>query len=117
MNWTKRGVLYSSPFDGSWRDNSALTPTLLDMGSNVLRIYVGMRDSLGVSRIGYIDVSKNNPSEVLKISENPVLDVGEKGCFDDNGVILGDVLRVGEEIWMYYVGFQKVKNVKFLAFN
>jgi hypothetical protein len=46
-----------------------------------------------------------------------VLDVGDPGMFDDAGVILGDVIRVGEKVHMYYVGFQIVNNVKFLAFT
>ena len=35
--------------------------------------------------------------------------------FDDNGVILGYLIKVGNKIYMYYVGFQLVKKSKFLA--
>ncbi|XTO85935.1 hypothetical protein K4E85_03490 [Campylobacter coli] len=37
--------------------------------------------------------------------------------FDDNGVILGDVLRIENKIYMYYVAFQLVEKAKFLAFS
>jgi hypothetical protein len=46
-----------------------------------------------------------------------VLDVGGPGTFDDNGVILGDVLPDGAGLLMFYVGFQLVDKVKFLAFT
>ncbi|WPO98869.1 hypothetical protein SFA35_19940 [Pseudomonas sp. HR96] len=117
MKWTKQGLIYAPPHDGGWKDNSALTPTAFLLNEEVIRVYAAMRDPSGVSRIGYVDVDARDPSQVLAIAETPVLDIGRPGMFDDNGVILGDVIRVGEEIWMYYVGFQLVTKAKFLAYT
>ena len=117
MTWEKKGLIYSPPFDGSWRDNSALTPTAFLLNADTIRNYVSFRDLNGTGRIGYVDVDANNPTKVLTVSEQPVLDIGLDGMFDDNGIILGDVIRVDEKIHMYYVGFQIVKNVKFLAYS
>lgn len=117
MKWKKRGLIYSSPFNGSWKDNSALTPTPFLLNESVIRVYSSFRDTKGVGRIGYVDVDAGNPSKILQISNKPVLDIGEDGMFDDNGVILGDVIRVKEKVYMYYIGFQLVKKVKFLAYS
>jgi len=117
MSWIKKGLIYCPNGSKNWAKHSFMTPTPLQISDEIIRIYGGMRDEKGVSRIGYVDVSSNNPSHVLNVSEVPVLDVGAPGRFDDNGVILGDILRVGEDIWMYYIGFQLVQNVKFLAFT
>jgi len=117
MNWKKKGLIYEPPLDGSWRDNSALTPTAFLLNDNVIRVYASLRDKSGVGRIGYVDVNASNPSEVLKVSGKPVLDIGRGGMFDDNGVILGDLIRVDDKIYMYYVGFQLVGKVKFLAYT
>ncbi|WP_096779599.1 glycoside hydrolase family protein [Zobellella denitrificans] len=117
LKWKKKGLVYSPKYDGGWMDNSALTPTAFLLNKDVIRVYAGFRDTNGISRIGYVDVSSDNPSMILKVSEQPVLDVGEPGMFDDNGVILGDIINVGEEIRMYYVGFQLVKKAKFLAYT
>lgn len=117
MKWKKKGLVYTPPLDGSWRDNSALTPTAFLLDDNTIRNYVSFRDTQGIGRIGYIDVNAHNPSEVLKISEKPVLDIGKDGMFDDNGVILGDLIRVKDAIYMYYVGFQLVNKSKFLAYS
>ena len=46
-----------------------------------------------------------------------MLDIGSPGTFDDNGVNLGDLIVVGNQIRMYYVGYQIVSRVKFLAFS
>lgn len=117
MKWNKKGLVYTPPKNGSWRDNSALTPTAFVLNENVIRVYASFRDTLGIGRIGYVDVDANNPSHILKVSESPVLDIGKNGMFDDNGVILGDLIRRNDTIYMYYVGFQLVKKAKFLAYS
>jgi hypothetical protein len=116
MRWIKKGLIFSNTGQLGWSRNSALTPTpvLLD---DKIRVYAGFRDDEGVSRIGYVDLNPDKPSEILAISKDPVLDIGEPGTFDDNGVILGDIVKDGDEWRMYYVGFQLVKKAKFLAFT
>jgi hypothetical protein len=116
-NWTKKGLIYCPDGESGWDQDSFMTPTPLLLDKNTIRIYGGCRDKAGVSRIRYIDVASDNPSRILKISEKPSLDIGVNGCFDDNGVILGDVIRVEDRFLMYYVGFQLVNKVKFLAFS
>ena len=115
--WKKKGLVYSPPNDGSWRDNSALTPTPLLLDPETIRIFASFRDPTGVGRIGYIDLDAQNPSRIKKISPNPVLDIGSDGMFDDNGLILGDIVQRGGVLYMYYVGFQRVQKAKFLAFT
>lgn len=117
FNWKKCGLIYSSPNDGSWKDNSALTPTPVFINEKKLRVFAGFRDPEGVSRIGYVDLNPDNPKEILNISPKPVIDLGQPGTFDDNGMILGDILKFNNKLYMYYVGFQKVAKVKFYAFS
>jgi hypothetical protein len=115
MNWVKKGLIYNVDDRIKWAKDTVMTPTPFLLSENVIRIYASFRDDVGRGRIGYIDVDALNPKEILHISSYPVLDIGSPGMFDDNGVILGDVIKVGEELWMYYEGFQHAANVKFLA--
>lgn len=117
MKWEKKGLIYCPDGTYSWAKHSALTPTPVLLENGVIRVYAGFRDDAGVSRISFVDVDANNPSKVVTISKTPVLDVGEPGAFDDNGVILGDLVKFGKELRMYYVGFQLVQKAKFLAFT
>ncbi|HWJ27183.1 MAG TPA: hypothetical protein VNS32_11615 [Flavisolibacter sp.] len=116
MNWIKKGLIFSNKGQLDWSANSALTPTPILLKGKI-RVYAGFRDNEGVSRIGYIDLNPENPTEILNVSKTPVLDIGEPGTFDDNGVILGDVVPYEDKLRMYYVGFQLVKRAKFLAFT
>lgn len=117
MNWKKLGLVFSPSGSTNWIRNSALTPTPFLLNDQVIRVYAGFRDDEGISRIGYVDVDAQDPTRVICVSDKPVLDRGRDGCFDDNGVILGDVVRHGDRLRMYYVGFQIVKRAKFLAFT
>ena len=117
MKWMKKGLIYAPDERMTWATNSALTPTPLMLNDDVIRVYAGFRDDLGVSRIGYVDLDATAPSKVLNVSQKPVLDIGIPGTFDDNGLILGDVIKLNNRVYMYYIGFQLVAQVKFLAFT
>ena len=117
MPWEKKGLIYNAPHDGGWRDNSALTPTPIQLNSSTIRVLCSFRDPQGIGRIGFVDVDSSNPSIIKSISPAPIIDIGEPGSFDDNGVILGDIIRFQNSYYLYYVGFQLVEKVKFLAFT
>lgn len=117
MSFHKLGLIYkAADYRNSWANNSALTPTPIVLPDGRLRVYAGFRDSEGTSRIGWVDLDSTTLA-VINVSERPALDIGRPGCFDDNGVILGDVLIDGDRLLMFYVGFQIVQKAKFLAFT
>ncbi|WP_369975146.1 hypothetical protein [Xanthomonas bundabergensis] len=119
FDWHKRGLVFATARDGvgGWMRHSALTPTPHRLDAELIRVYAGFRDDAGVSRIGYVDVRGDDPTQVLRVSAAPVLDIGRDGCFDDNGMILGDVVAAADGLYMFYVGFQRVAKAKFLAFT
>lgn len=113
----KKGLIYCPQGEHEWEVDTFMTPHAMKIEDGIIRIWGGVRDKNGISRIKYIDVSEHNPSEILYISDKPALDIGNPGCFDDNGMILGDIIRVENKLYMYYVGFQHVEKVKFYAFS
>lgn len=119
FDWVKQGLVFDVARHsvGGWMRHSALTPTPWRLDADTLRIYAGFRDDEGVSRIGYIDVRADDPAAIVRVSAQPVLDVGRGGCFDDNGMILGDVVQGPDGLYLFYVGFQRVARAKFLAFT
>ncbi len=117
MKWEKKGLIFCPDGSCTWMNNSVLTPEPFLLDDETIRVYASFRDKDGIGRIGFLDLSAQNPSQIINISKEPVLDIGLPGCFDDNGVLLGHVLKVNNEIRMYYVGFQLAEKVKFLAFS
>lgn len=119
FSWIKKGLVFETARHsvGGWMCHSALTPTPHRLNDEVIRVYAGFRDADGVSRIGFVDLSADNPANIVRISTEPVLDIGRDGCFDDNGMILGDIVDTENGLYLFYVGFQRVAKAKFLAFT
>ena len=117
MRWEKLGRIWDAKSFLDWGKMGTMTPTPILLNERVIRVYCGIRDLNGVARIGYFDVDESDPTKVLGFSREPILDIGVPGSFDDNGMLLGDILRVDDEIRMYYVGFQLAVKAKFLAFG
>jgi predicted GH43/DUF377 family glycosyl hydrolase len=70
-----------------------------------------------VGRIGYVDLDARDPRRVLKVSTNPVLDIGEPGAFDDNGVTPVTVLHYQDKLWLYYFGWQLEVKIPYSLFT
>jgi hypothetical protein len=119
FEWTKKGLVFETARHsvGEWMLYSALTPTPWRIDDDTIRVYAGFRDADGVSRIGYVDVRADEPTSIVRVSAEPALDIGRGGCFDDSGVILGDVVDAPGGLHLFYVGFQRVARAKFLAFT
>lgn len=119
MQWEKLGLAYRASEHAApgWNVSSALTPTPWRLDDDTIRVFCGFRDADGISRIGFVDVSAADPLQVRAVSPQPALDIGRDGCFDDNGVILGDVVEADGVLYLFHVGFQLVKKAKFLAFS
>ncbi len=117
MRWRKMGLIYAPDGTQPWARSHAMLPTPLDMGDGRLRIYVAFVDENTVGRIGYVDVDAGDPSRVIEVSNTPVLDIGEPGAFDDNGVNPVSVVRAGDEVRLYYMGYQLGVHVRYLLFS
>ncbi len=119
LTWTKKGLVFETARHsvGDWMRHSALTPTPCRIDDDLIRVYAGFRDNDGVSRIGYVDVRADDPATIVRVSAEPVLDIGRDGCFDDHGLILGDIVDTPDGLHVFYVGFQRVAKAKFLAFT
>ena len=116
MRWRKHGHIYSPDGSRPWAKQYAFPPTPVAHDGELIRIYVAFCDEHTVGRAGYVDVLAANPSEVARVSERPVLDIGSPGCFDDNGVVPLSVVPVGDELYMYYTGFQLGTRVSYFQF-
>ncbi len=117
MIWKKKGLIYCPQSEASWWISHAMAPAAFMLDNNVIRILMGCWDAHGISRIGYIDVSAEKPDVIIGKSVNPILDIGEPGCFDDNGVFPGHVYKYDGKIYLYYTGFQKLNKIPFTNFS
>jgi sucrose-6-phosphate hydrolase SacC (GH32 family) len=117
MKWRKRGLIYAPDGQQAWARKYAFPPTPLFLSDGALRMYVAFCDEKTVGRIGYVDIDPNDPSRVLAVSPRPVLDIGEPGAFDENGILPTCILPVDQRLYLYYVGYQLGQRVRYYQFQ
>jgi hypothetical protein len=82
-----------------------------------IRLFAAFWDQSSIGRIGYVDVSRDDPTKVIGFSTQPSLDVGEPGTFDAHGVTPMSVNRVDDQLWLHYAGWQRVPEARYLLFS
>jgi hypothetical protein len=113
VRWRKLGVVWRPDGSKWWAQSHATCPTPLRLDADTLRIFIQCRDGKGVGRVGYVDVDVDDPLSVKAVSPEPVFDIGLPGTFDDNGVLQTCVIHVGDELYMYYVGFELSLHIRY----
>lgn len=75
-------------------------------------------DSDHVGRLGWVDVEARRPNQIIAVSNEPVLDVGKPGTFDEFGITPLSVvcLPVGG-LRLYYVGWQRGITTRYAMFS
>lgn len=107
--WIKKGLIYKPKINLWWNQSHAYCPTPFIMEDRI-RVYFASWDQNNVGRITFVDFDKTNPSVILYEHDNFILDVGQPGTFDVDGIGPSYVIELNGLIWMYYFGFQKTSD-------
>ena len=78
-----------------------------------LRLFFSSRDHDDRMLPTYIDVDANDPARIIKHLDEPLLQLGEPGTFDDSGITLGSAVSVGNDVYLYYTGWKRRRVVSF----
>jgi len=114
MQWRKLGLVYAPDGSLPWAISHAMIPTPVRLNDEVIRVFVTFCDASGIGRPGYVDVSAKNPLQVLGLSQQPLLELGKPGTFDENGMLTCTVTDVGNgKMLMYYVGFELGTKIRY----
>jgi predicted GH43/DUF377 family glycosyl hydrolase len=106
MEWINRKRIFKPSGEFGWMNSHAQIPTVLDMGDK-LRVYFSSRPKAGLSMTGFMDVDREQPDKILNIHEKQILEVGPIGSFDGHGIMPQYVCFNGDEVWMYYSGWDR----------
>jgi len=119
FQWKKLGKIFNpSELDNRiWMKEYAQSPSVL-IFDEFIRVYFSCRpspDETGkyVSYLAYLDLNKKDLFDVINISENPLLKLGELGTFDEFGTNPASAIRIGDDIRIYYCGWTRCESVPF----
>lgn len=120
FHWEKLGRVFNpTEIRGrpAWMHEFAQAPWVL-LYDDFVRVYFSCRpvrdtDGQCVSYSAYVDFDRKNFFRMLRLAARPVLELGDKGCFDEFGIYPLSMIRVGNEVWTYYTGHTRCESVPF----
>jgi predicted GH43/DUF377 family glycosyl hydrolase len=105
MTWRKLGRIFCPSGESDWMASHATLPIPYRLDEERLRIYFGTRDRKGRSHTAYVDVLQESPQTIVEVAKEPLLAPGALGEFDDCGAMPSWICEVGDDLWLYYIGW------------
>lgn len=119
FKWEKLGKVFTPQDveDRCWLKEFAQAPATL-VFDNFVRVYFSCRpqsDANGqyVSYSAFVDLDRTDLFKILRVSQQPILELGGLGEFDEFGTYPVSVIRNGDEIRAYYAGWTRCESVPF----
>jgi hypothetical protein len=103
--WRKLGRIFAADGSRPWLHSHAANPVALPLDDRHIRVYFSSHDAQKRSSIAWFEIDLERPAAILRTAEQPVLEPGAPGLFDDSGTSLGCVVPDGGELLLYYVGW------------
>jgi predicted GH43/DUF377 family glycosyl hydrolase len=117
MKWRKLGLIFAPRGDRPWACSHAHLPTPVLQGEDLIRVYFSALDAGQFGRLGYVDLDAAEPTRIQAVGSEPLLDLGEPGCFDDCGVTPSSMVTIQGRRHLYYNGFQRTFQAPYMIFT
>lgn len=119
LSWIKKGKIFDPRNRFSWMQEYAQNPNAIVLQDRI-RVYFTCRpqrssDGSCTSRIGFVDFDRHDLSKIIYVHDQPVLELGGIGDFDEFGTMPGSIINIPEkkEVWLYYVGWSRKVSVPY----
>lgn len=119
FKWRKLGKVFdpTEVKNITWLNEFAQAPSVI-IFEDFVRVYFSGRpnpDDKGqyVSYTGYVELNRKNLFEILNVSQEPSLQLGDKGTFDEFGVYPTSVIKDEGRTVAYYGGWTRCESVPF----
>lgn len=112
MKWIKKGHIFKPNGEIEWM-NSHTTPIAVIELENKIRIFFSTRSIADknknfISKASFIDVKKDNPTEIIYTHNKPIIELGGIGFFDEFGIMIAKPVIFANKLYMYYMGWQRL---------
>lgn len=112
MRWVKKGKIFTASGEFGWMNSHTQVPTALVL-DDVIRVFFSTRPDDGMSRVAAIDLGIDDPLQIRKVYDQPILGLGDPGMFDEHGVIPNHVFWHEGLLYMYYVGWSRRQSIPY----
>jgi hypothetical protein len=119
FNWQKQGNIFNPLKYPKWGKLFGQVPYYVEL-NGLEKIFFTSRppiqDGQGyISHVHAVDISTQNGLKIQHLYEEPILELGRLGTFDEFGTMPCSVIYIPntEEVWMYYVGWNRKTSVPY----
>jgi hypothetical protein len=121
LKWNKQGLVFKSSDHTNgrdWLNAFAQGPATL-IFDDYVRVYFSCRpasdeNGMFVSYSSFVDLDRKDLSQIIRVSDHPILPLGDLGCFDEFGTYPVSVVREDDHsIKAYYGGWTRCESVPF----
>ena len=119
FKWRKLGVVFDPRQikNKIWLSEYAQAPSVV-VFEDFVRVYFSCRplpdqNSQYVSYSAYVDLDRDNLFEIIKVADEPILKLGERGTFDEFGTYPVSVIKAENNLIAYYGGWTRCESVPF----
>lgn len=110
--WKKLGKIFCAEGQSDWLYSHAMIPVAEQVDGDRYRIFFSSRDKHNRGHGGFLEIDMRDPTRVLHIHPDPVLEPGDLGCFDDSGALPNSIVNVDGRKLLYYTGINLGVTVK-----
>jgi hypothetical protein len=113
MKWRKLGRVFETSGQYPWMQTHGAVPTAEVLQDGNVAVYFAARDKDNRGHTARLIFSVERPTRILQLDSSPVLSPGAIGCFDDSGAMPSWLTAVGEDRYLYYIGWNRGVTVPF----
>ncbi len=119
MKWKKLGRIFNPAYvqGRTWmKEFAQCTSTIIF--DDFVRVYFSCRpprdkDGQYVSYTAFADFDRKDLTKIIRVADEPILDLGGLGQFDEFAVYPTSVIKLDDTFYLYYAGWTRMSSVPF----
>ena len=112
--WVRLGLLaLDTSRAAAWATSHAALPLAEPLDDGRWHVFLSLRDTSGRARIGRTVLTLDPQPALAPLDPQPILELGERGTFDDNGIVGSSLTHVGDRRYLWYSGWNRGVTVPF----
>ena len=117
FSWEKLGLVLNKLPTENWSKSHFQFPAVF-VSENKIKVFITTRpdpeiDKKYVTYIRSFELDIKNGYRAINFSKKPILDLGPNGSFDQFGTMPGDIVQLGDKLYLFYTGWNRLDKVPY----